>query len=140
MNRTTAAIFRTLAVITAAVLALLAANPAAAATLPATQSISVTRSGGFAGRTEYFLVDQATDDRRAERALDLAAQPQFRRLAPEYLPENPCCDRFTYQVVTQYTSGARKTVVTMDDVEGTPPVLLEVIDMVILAGEPPTAM
>ncbi|GGQ85316.1 protealysin inhibitor emfourin [Couchioplanes azureus] len=136
MNRTTTAIIRAFAIVATAVVAMIAANPAAAVTVPATESITVTRSGGFAGRTETFAVDQTNQDRQAQRALDLAAQPQFRRLAPEYLPENPCCDRFTYHVLAQYSGGAQKTVVTMDDVENTPPVLMQVIDMVVASGTP----
>ncbi|MFI7598183.1 protealysin inhibitor emfourin [Actinoplanes sp. NPDC049681] len=133
MNRTTDAILRTFALFAVAIVALIAADPAAAATVPTTQSISVTRGGGFAGRTEHFVVDQNSDDQRAQQALNLAAQPQFRRLAPEYLPENTCCDRFTYRVVAVYNSGVSKTVVTMDGVENTPPVLFEVIDAVVSA-------
>jgi hypothetical protein len=137
-------LFQTLAVTAAAVAALLAANPAAAtpaAVHPAagavaahTESVSVIRSGGLAGRTEWFAVDSTTRDERAGEALRVAAGPGFRTLAPAYLPANPCCDRYRYEVVASYHDGTFQTVVTMDGVPGTPDVLLEVIDLVTTSG------
>ncbi|BFU42234.1 hypothetical protein KRMM14A1004_04710 [Krasilnikovia sp. MM14-A1004] len=129
-------LFRALAVACAMATALIAANPAAAAETAYTESISVTQSGGFTGRTELFSVDTTTRDERAAQALSLAATPQYRTLAPIYLPSNPCCDRHRYEVVTHYSDGTDKTVVTMDGVPGTPPVLLEVIDLVTNVGTP----
>ncbi|GAB1643186.1 hypothetical protein [Krasilnikovia sp. MM14-A1259] len=128
--------FRALTVAAALVAALIAADPAAAASAPYTESISVTQSGGLAGRTELFSVDTTTRDDRAAQALSLTATPQYRTLAPVYLPTNPCCDRQRYEVVTHYSNGTDKTVVTMDGVPGTPPVLLEVIDLVTNTGAP----
>lgn len=124
-------LFRMLAVTTAAVTALIAADPAAAATAPRTESVSITRSGGFAGRTEWFAVDSTNRDEAATDALGVAAQPRFRALRPAYLPANPCCDRYRYEVVASYSDGTVKTVVTMDGVPGTPDALVEVIDLVM---------
>ncbi|GAB1694557.1 hypothetical protein [Krasilnikovia sp. M28-CT-15] len=129
-------LFRALAVAFAVVAALIAANPAAAASIPWTESISVTQTGGLVGRTELFSVDTTTRDERAAQALSLTATPQYRTLAPFYLPTNPCCDRQRYQVVTHYSDGTDKTVVTMDGVPGTPPILLEVIDLVTNTAAP----
>ncbi|MEU7907558.1 hypothetical protein [Actinoplanes sp. NPDC049118] len=132
-------LFRTLAVTVAAVTALLAAEPAVAASAPRTESVSVTRSGGFAGRTDSFAVDSTTRDDRAEEALGVAAELRFRMLRPTYLPANPCCDRYRYEVVARYSDGTVKTVVTMDAVPGTPDVLTEVIDLVTTSGAPAPA-
>jgi hypothetical protein len=130
MNR----LFRTLAVTTAVVTTLIAADPAAAARAPRTVSVSVTRSGGFAGHTDRFAVDSSDRDVHAREALSVAAEHRFRALRPEYLPANPCCDRFRYEVVARYRDGRVKTVVTMDGVPGTPDVLLEVIDLVLTSA------
>jgi len=127
-------LFRTLAVTTAAMTALLAANPAAAASAPRTESVSITRSGGFAGRTEWYAVDSTDRDDQAAEALSVTAEPRFRALRPAYLPANPCCDRYRYEVVARYRDGTVKTVVTMDGVPGTPDVLVEVIDLVMTSA------
>ncbi|MCU7730112.1 hypothetical protein ODJ79_40895 [Actinoplanes sp. KI2] len=127
-------LFRALAMAFAMATALIAANPAAAASAPYTESISVTESGGLAGTTDVFSVDGTTLDVRAAQALSLAAGPQYRALAPIYLPANPCCDRHRYVVVTHYSDDTDKIVVTMEGVPGTPPVLLEVIDLVTATG------
>ncbi|WP_203726998.1 hypothetical protein [Paractinoplanes durhamensis] len=78
-------------------------------------SIVLERSGGFAGRSETFAVDQATVGGR--KALWLVATPEFRRLRGSYLPVNACCDRFGYRLEVTYRYGLRKTVTT---VQGTP--------------------
>jgi hypothetical protein len=132
-------LFRTLAATTAAMTALLAANPAAAASAPRTESISITRSGGFAGRTQWFAVDSTNRDEHATEALSVASELRFRALRPAYLPANPCCDRYRYEVVAHYRDGTAKTVVTMDSVPGTPDVLVEVIDLVMTSTAPAPA-
>jgi hypothetical protein len=129
-------LFRALTVAFTIAIALIAANPAAAASAPYTESISVTESGGFVGATDVFSVDTTTRDELAAQALNLAASPQYRSLAPIYLPVDPCCDRRRYEVVTHYSDGIDKIVVTMDAVPGTPPVLLAVIALVTATGAP----
>jgi hypothetical protein len=128
--------FRALTIAFAMAIALIAADPAAAGSAPCAESISVTESGGLVGATAVFSVDTTTRDERAAQALSLAAGPQYRTLAPLYLPTNPCCDRHRVEVVTHYSDGTDKTVVTMDAVPGTPPVLLEVIELVTATGAP----
>ncbi|MET8154069.1 hypothetical protein ACIBSW_38685 [Actinoplanes sp. NPDC049668] len=128
-------LFRNLTMIAAALTALLTATPAAAAAAPYTESITVTRSGGFAGHTDWYGVDQTDRGERAQEALSVTAERRFRALRPAYLPANPCCDRYRYEVVARYSDGTVKTVVTMDGVPGTPDVLIEVIDLVTTAGD-----
>ncbi|GID93872.1 hypothetical protein ACFQFC_07525 [Amorphoplanes digitatis] len=127
-------LFRNLTMTAAVLTALLTANPAAAAAAPHTESVTVTRSGGFAGHTEWYAVDSTDRDERAQEALSVTAELRFRVLRPAYLPANPCCDRYRYEVVARYSDGTVKTVVTMDAVPGTPDVLTEVIDLVTTSG------
>jgi hypothetical protein len=106
-----------------AVAALTPAAPATAAPVLAT-SITLDRSGGFAGRHETFRVDGATLGGRP--SLRAASTVDFLRLRGSYQPKNPCCDRFAYELTVTYRNGFRKTVST---VQGTraPHILWDVI-------------
>lgn len=121
--------FTTLAAACAAA-ALAPAAPATAAPAVAT-SITLDRSGGFAGRHETFSVDGTTPGGRP--ALRMTSTPKFLRLRGSYQPKNPCCDRYAYELTVTYRGGFRKTVST---VQGTtaPQILWDVIGEVERVG------
>nr|BFE73388.1 hypothetical protein GCM10020092_066890 [Actinoplanes digitatis] len=73
-------LFRNLTMTAAVLTALLTANPAAAAAAPHTESVTVTRSGGFASHTEWYAVDSTDRDERAQEALSVTAELRFRVL------------------------------------------------------------
>ncbi len=104
--------------------------PATAAPVLAT-SITLDRSGGFAGRQETFVITRSTPDGRP--SLRMVSTPEFLRLRGSYQPKNPCCDRFNYQLTVSYRNGYRKTVST---VQGTtaPRILWDVIGEVERVG------
>jgi emfourin len=115
--------------------ALVPAAPVVAAPARAS-TIVLERSGGFAGRQESFLVDRTTVG--GERALRLAARPEFRRLRGSYQPANPCCDRFLYELTVTYRDGRHQTVSTVQG--GTAPrILWDVIAEVQRVGARPVS-
>jgi hypothetical protein len=104
--------------------------PAGGSTTTAVSGVSGTihRSGGFAGFDQTWVLGSdgtvlgpdgytalltAADRAQVEAAVDAAG---FFDLDPEYLPADPCCDRFTYEV-TLTRGTATHTVVTMDGAE-----------------------
>ncbi|GIF05246.1 hypothetical protein [Actinoplanes siamensis] len=109
---------------------------AAAAGNARTKSVTVRRSGGFTGATQLFMVDRATEGRQAATVLTVTATRRFRSLDSQYLPADPCCDRFGYEVVVRYHDGSVKTVTTVADTAGTPQVLTDVIQLVTQVGVP----
>jgi hypothetical protein len=106
--------------------ALTPATPAAAAPAPfgSATRILLDRSGGFAGKTDSFVVDRTTVG--GKRALRMAGSFQFRWLRSSYQPENPCCDRYAYRVTVSYRGGHRKTVSTVQGARA-PRILWDVI-------------
>ncbi|MEU8657169.1 hypothetical protein [Actinoplanes philippinensis] len=117
-----------------AVATLAPAAPASAAPAVAT-SITLDRSGGFAGQHQTFLVNRSTPDGRP--VLRLAGRGDFLRLRASYLPKNPCCDRFEYRLTVTYRGGFRKTVSTVQGTSGVPEILWTVISDVERVGAQP---
>ena len=119
-----------LVMVVAGLLATVGAAPAAAAPPPDpirravgfAYSIQVDRTGGIAGRHDRYVVSRLTPNRPARTALALAGTPRYRWLKPSYLPADPCCDRFSYEVTVRYQRGPTKVVRTMDG--GSAPKLL----------------
>jgi len=90
--------------------------------------IMLTRSGGFSGKTEEWIiyVDGRITHNSAEVAHATPAEVEglmqtidqlgFFSLQGSYMPQNTCCDRFTY--VLNVTNGGKANKVTF--LEGTP--------------------
>ncbi|WP_433795736.1 hypothetical protein [Actinoplanes sp. CA-252034] len=114
-----------------AAVALAPAAPANAAPFIAT-SITLDRSGGFAGQQETFQVDRGTPG--GPLALRMAGSRDFLRLRASYQPKDPCCDRFEYRLSVTYRSGYRKTVSTVQGTPDVPPILWKVITEVERVG------
>jgi hypothetical protein len=94
-------------------------------------SVAVTSSGGLAGRgAGTFAIDsdgkisvtsmmgksctfQATEDER-RRFAELLAKTRPDTWAASYLPKDPCCDRFEYEL-TLDEGGVKHTVNWIDD-------------------------
>jgi len=87
---------------------------------------SSTAPAGTAGRHDRYLVGWFTPNRPAWTALALASTPQYRWLKPSYLPADPCCDGFSYEVTVRYQRGSTKVVRTMDGASA-PKLLWQVI-------------
>jgi hypothetical protein len=110
-------------------------------------TVTFKRSGGIAGIIQTHviradgLVDTPSGDRQlsAQAIADLEARLEATGLygvpSGAYLPPNPCCDRFTYELTIE-KDGARYDYVTTDGTSGAPPALAQAIDMVsaVLAG------
>jgi len=103
------------------------------------------RAGGFAGISEVwrFYKDGRVVKMDKQQKTTIATQlpPEvieeaaqciigegFMDLADEYMPANPCCDRFTYRLTIVHTKGV-KTVTTMDGVDW-PPALAKAMKVV----------
>jgi hypothetical protein len=114
-----------------AVATLAPAAPAAAAPILAT-SITLDRSGGFAGLQETFVVKRSTPDGRP--SLRMVGTREFLRLRSSYQPDNPCCDRFAYTLTVSYRNGFRKTVSTVQGTTTAPEILWDVISEVERVG------
>jgi len=102
-----------------------------AAPEPPASAISVTLrvEGGFAGRLQRLEVgpdgsltlfnrDVVTGTGQLEaetlqRLHSIVDSPAFRALAPRYMPENTCCDRFSYLVRVERGDG-EQSVSTLD--------------------------
>jgi hypothetical protein len=114
-------------------------SPASQAALPSAPSkaqtemgtgaaILLTRSGGFSGKTEQWIV--YADGRITNNSVDIAqVSPEqlaallqsiddlgFYNLQSSYMPLDTCCDRFTYEL--SVTNGEKSNQVTF--LEGTP--------------------
>ncbi|MBM2623891.1 hypothetical protein JIG36_51225 [Actinoplanes sp. LDG1-06] len=115
-----------------AVAAVVPAVPVAAApaSTPAT-AIILERTGGFAGRSDTFVIDRSTVGGRTP--LRAAGSAEFRSLRRSYQLRNNCCDRYTYRLIVSYRHGRSKTV---DTVQGAPAprILRYVIDEVQRVG------
>lgn len=100
--------------------------------------IVYTREGGFAGVVETWTIhedgrittptgDEETRPAAAAQSLFATFESSgFYALEEEYLPEDPCCDRFTYTLEAT-DSGREHRVVTMDGVSDAPDVLMSMI-------------
>ena len=105
-------------------------------------SVTLVRSGGFAGRVDSVTVSaEGTITRsgpgrassvahlgtgRLRRLHELVSNQDFMRLRPSYLPANYCCDRYEYRISAQ-DGPTLVTTTTGDDQVRCPPVLREVI-------------
>ncbi|MFC7531140.1 hypothetical protein [Actinoplanes sp. GCM10030250] len=104
-------------------------TPASAASFaPAAESVSVVRTGGFAGSQASFQVSGSGTKQSAE-VLRLASGPAFRALRPRYVPKNTCCDRYLYRVEVRYRNGRVKDVTALQGAPA-PRVLWDVIKRV----------
>jgi len=119
--------------VVAGLLTAFGASPAAAAPLDPGRAvpgfayqIQLDRTGGIAGRHDRYVVGWFTPSRPAWTALALASTPRYRWLKPSYLPADPCCDRFSYEVTVRYQRGSTKVVRTMDGASA-PKLLWQVI-------------
>lgn len=138
---------RLLTVITVLTLAVVACGDPDAGAPTTTGAIGLTgsiqRSGGFAGLDETWTLeadgtvfgpDGSTGQLDAAAMADLAAAVAaagFFDLDPEYLPADPCCDRFAYRVTL--SDGTRShSVVTMDGAAA--PEALFTLIQVLLSG------
>ena len=88
--------------------------------------VVVVRTGGIAGGMSVFTLVGADNQHNAQ-TLRLASSPEFRALRPKYVPENTCCDRYTYKVEVGYRNGVKKKITVLQGTPGTPKVLLDVI-------------
>jgi hypothetical protein len=126
---------------------------AASRTAPAEPwSVSVTSSGGIAGRGagSYAIASdgqvsvtsmmgksctfRATDE-EMRRFRDLLANARPKTWKASYVPENSCCDRFEYELVFD-EAGAKHTVKWIDDPEPMPKDLAALTDAMV--GAPPS--
>lgn len=100
------------------------------------------RSGGLAARTEWWAifpdgrvisqdgqVGQVAPERVAELLASLEALGVF-EMQDAYLPDDPCCDRYTH-TLTVRRDGQAKTVTTLDAAPGAPDALWQAIDAVM---------
>ncbi len=116
-------------------------SPRTAPTLSATDVIAtLRRSGGFAGRTDSFVIkaDGAVDvgsiTRRVEGgpgaaaklATQLAATGIYDVAPGKYMPAVSCCDRFTYDL-TLVKDGKSYSYTTMDGSETAPRALVDAV-------------
>ncbi|MBU2667108.1 hypothetical protein KOI35_26730 [Actinoplanes bogorensis] len=127
MARTTLALAAACAVASVAPAVPVAAAPASTAAT----AIVLERTGGFAGRSDTFVVDRSTVGGRTP--LRAAGSAEFRSLRRSYQLRNNCCDRYTYRITVSYRHGRSKTV---DTVQGAPAprILGYVIDEVQRVG------
>ena len=106
---------------------------------PMTEPVIVFyQSGGIMGLTDEWrffpsglLVDKNGEKwqlppARMEALLATARAADFFTLADSYMPENTCCDFFTY-TVEFHDGGASHTVTTMDNATNAPPGLTDLI-------------
>ena len=89
-------------------------------------SVTYEKSGGIAGvyeRRVYSLNEKASDGvSRAEgtEGLRAASDPELRTLEMTPLPEDQCCDRFSYAVTITWKDGTARTYESLDGVEQPP--------------------
>ncbi len=107
------------------------------------RELALERSGGIAGVTEQWILTEdgtlilpPTDvveglDRAATAALfDRIDEAGFFDFDPAYVPDDPCCDRFSYKL-TVVANGRRHTVQTMDGTPTAPGVLVDLIGEIL---------
>jgi len=103
--------------------------------------ITFHRSGGFAGLDQTFLIyadGRIVDGNGEERqvspeqvaaVLHQIEATNFSELNDSYLPQDTCCDRFSYEITVQ-TPTQTKSVVMMDDVENQPEELAMILAVI----------
>jgi hypothetical protein len=103
-------------------------------------AVTFRRSGGFAGVNEEFVIrsDGSMEAAAGVRQLSPQAVSNLRAqieatgldgVPPgEYLPADPCCDRFTYELKI-VKNGTTYDYITVDDTPGAPPELMDAIDV-----------
>ena len=99
------------------------------------------RSGGFAGLDEEFTIyangritskdgrEWWVEPEQVDLLLAELEQMGFFDLQPSYLPKNPCCDLFFYEL-SVYSGDQVWTVHTVDGAPGAPDSLWEMLDLV----------
>ncbi|MCA1553039.1 MAG: hypothetical protein LC737_01540 [Chloroflexi bacterium] len=117
------------------------APPASHAGAPMT--IVFSRSGGFTGRTETFVLNPdgtitmsfttaqvAGGAKAAARLSQNIVATKILELAPgEYLPKNACCDRYVYEL-TLKLNGKEFNYVALQDDDATPAPLHDTIELI----------
>jgi hypothetical protein len=99
------------------------------------------RSGGFAGLEEGYTIygdgrvtsntgpELQAEGQAVERLLDEVKELGFFEMDGDYMPEDPCCDRFTYEL-SVFDGQDYFTVSTADAAPGVPDELWLVLDRV----------
>jgi hypothetical protein len=93
--------------------------------MPVDAVVIFHRSGGFAGVDERWTMysdgrivksdgeQQQVESEEVQALLETIQDTSFFELADSYIPEDTCCDRFTYSITVQL-DGRVKTVSTLD--------------------------
>src|SRR5207237_3463305 len=103
-------------------------------------NVTLTRTGGFAGRGETFVLKpdgsivsgkqimkvEGGAATAAKLAGQLVATGIYSATPGSYLPDNPCCDRYTYDL-TLSREGKSYSFVTIDYSPSAPPALLHAV-------------
>ncbi|GAB1692651.1 protealysin inhibitor emfourin [Krasilnikovia sp. M28-CT-15] len=103
------------------------AGPASAAALPASR-VTLTRTGGFAGVHDRYVVDSTTVHVDTPHLFQLVSSWRFLRLDSSYPASTPGADRFAYVVTVRYGNGRTKTVETVEGADA-PAVLWQTITL-----------
>ena len=103
-----------------------AAQPESAeGSLPEDAVVIYGRSGGFAGLQQEWTIhpdgrvilpngsEKQADPAQAQAVFEAIQSANFRSLDAAYLPEQTCCDLFTYTITVQ-TGSDSQTITTMD--------------------------
>ncbi len=86
-------------------------------------SVTYTQTGGLAGtvETRHFSLDRPRPAGLSrvdiKTALRAASDPALRTLKMTPLPEDQCCDRFSYVVTIRWDDGSSRTYRSLDGVE-----------------------
>lgn len=107
--------------------ALTVAPPAFAEAGYRAQTVTLDRTGGYAGIHMRYTVDS----RAGEPLASTVTTPAFRALADRY--PTPCCDQFTYTLTVRYTNGSVKSIEAGGDL---PDLLADAIDRAVAVGHP----
>ncbi len=99
------------------------------------------RSGGFAGLQQEWTIyadgridlpdgsQKRVDPAQIQTLFDTIRTANFQSLNESYLPEDTCCDLFTYNVTVQ-TDSEKQTITTMDDASNVPVELTAVLQAI----------
>ncbi|RMH01239.1 MAG: hypothetical protein D6706_02185 [Chloroflexi bacterium] len=108
-------------------------------THPPNTTIVFHRTGGFAGLDETWRIfadgristpagqEKEVSPEQVAQLVTHLEQAGFFELAPAYLPDDPCCDRFFYEI-TLITPEQQHTVRTVDGTPDLPPALTLAIE------------
>jgi hypothetical protein len=108
-----------------------------------TPLIIFRRSGGFGGGREVSwwlyadgrIINQEDNQVQQSDAEEIVAlhrdmiEGGFMNLSASYLPEDTCCDRFTYEI-TLIDGERRHTVTTMEDTDGKPDLIRQTLSRI----------